>query len=59
MSQNSKKSKAESPWSMAWRHFKRNKMAVFGLILLTIIVFSAIFAPLLAPHDPNKTKILK
>src|SRR6056297_235539 len=58
MSQNNK-SKAESPWSMAWRHFKKNKMALFGLFLLTIIVLSAIFAPLLAPHDPNKTNILQ
>jgi hypothetical protein len=37
MSQKNNKSKAETPWSMAWRHFKKNKMAVTGLILLTII----------------------
>jgi peptide/nickel transport system permease protein len=35
-----------------WRTFLQNKAAVAGLVLVILIVFVAIFAPLLAPHDP-------
>ncbi len=31
----------------------RDKKAVVGIIILAILVFGAIFAPLLAPYDPN------
>jgi peptide/nickel transport system permease protein len=37
-----------------WRTFLQNKAAVVGLVLVIIIVLIAIFAPLLAPHDPLK-----
>lgn len=33
--------------------FFQNKLAVVGLILLTIIIGAAVFAPLLTPHDPD------
>ncbi len=36
----------------AWRTFSRNRSALVGLILIVIIVLVAIFAPLLAPHNP-------
>ena len=35
------------------RRFRYNKSAVFGLILILILVFMAIFADFLAPNDPN------
>lgn len=35
-----------------WRQFRRHKGAVAGLIILTIIVFSAVFGPMIYPHDP-------
>ena len=35
-----------------WSAFKENRGAVFGLIVLGIIIFCAIFADLIAPHDP-------
>ena len=35
-----------------WRQFRRHKGAVVGLILLTIIVFSAFIGPLIYPYDP-------
>jgi peptide/nickel transport system permease protein len=37
-----------------WRTFRQNKAAVVGLVLVILIVAVAIFAPLLAPHDPLK-----
>jgi peptide/nickel transport system permease protein len=35
-----------------WRQFKRHKGALVGLVLLTVIVISAVFGPLVWPHDP-------
>jgi peptide/nickel transport system permease protein len=35
-----------------WRTFLQNKAAVAGLVLVILIVLVAIFAPVLAPHDP-------
>lgn len=34
----------------AWRRFIRNKAALAGLVFIGIIVFSAIFAPFIAPY---------
>ena len=35
----------------------RNKTAVAGLFIITMFVLMAIFAPLLAPHDPLETSL--
>jgi dipeptide transport system permease protein len=37
-----------------WQYFRANKGAVFGLVVLVLLVLMAIFAPLLAPHPPNE-----
>ncbi len=37
-----------------WRTFVRNRLAVGGGIVVGILVALAVFAPLLAPWDPNK-----
>ena len=37
---------------MGWQRLKRNPMAMFGLVILIILCFSAVFAPFLSPHDP-------
>lgn len=37
----------------AWRRFRRNPLALFGLGVVTILVLSALFAPLIARYDPN------
>ncbi|SMH44231.1 ABC transporter permease subunit [Azospirillum agricola] len=36
-----------------WYHFKQNKGALLGLVVILVIAFVAVFAELLAPHDPN------
>ena len=41
-----------------WLAFRRNKLSWLGLALLGIIVFAAVFAPLIAPHDPLQQNIL-
>ena len=36
-----------------WRTFARNRLAVFGLIIVALLVLIAAFAPLLAPYSPT------
>lgn len=38
----------------AWRRFRRNPLALFGLAVLLLLGISAIFAPVIAPFDPNR-----
>ncbi|MBB5791826.1 ABC transporter permease [Jiangella mangrovi] len=42
-----------SPRRAAVRRFLRNRLAAAGLVFLVLATLAAIFAPLLAPHDPN------
>lgn len=41
----------QSMWRIAFKRFRRNKLAVVGLVVLSILVFIAIFAPAIATHD--------
>jgi ABC-type dipeptide/oligopeptide/nickel transport system permease subunit len=42
-----------SQWNIAWRRFKKNKAALAGLIFIGVIVFMALFSPILARYPPN------
>ncbi len=44
---------SHSLWYYSWIRFKRNKLAMAGLITLIILILIAITAPFLAPFDPN------
>ena len=35
-----------------WYYFSRNKGAVLGLAIFLLVLFIAVFAPLIAPHSP-------
>lgn len=35
-----------------WRRFKRSRTAVAGLVVVLLVIGSAIFADVIAPHDP-------
>ncbi len=37
------------------RAFMRNRIAVVGLVIVSIMIFVALFGPLIAPYSPNKT----
>lgn len=43
-----------SHWALAWYRLRRNKMAMLGAAIVLLLILAAIFAPLLAPHDPNQ-----
>ncbi|WP_428644317.1 ABC transporter permease subunit [Roseibium sp.] len=36
-----------------WYYFSQNKGAVIGLVIFTLLVVMALFAPLIAPHNPD------
>jgi len=40
------------PWVLAWRRFRKARLALVGGIVLFGFVFCAVFAPWLAPYDP-------
>ncbi|GHJ39350.1 ABC transporter permease [Streptomyces sp. TS71-3] len=50
--------KALGPGSVAVRALLRNRLAVAALVLLALLVIAALFAPLLAPADPNAQDLL-
>lgn len=37
---------------LGWLRLRRNNLAVIGLVIVALLLTMAIFAPLLAPHDP-------
>jgi ABC-type dipeptide/oligopeptide/nickel transport system permease subunit len=41
-------------WRDIWKRFVRNPLSVAGLIIIIGLVVIAIFAPLIAPDDPDK-----
>jgi peptide/nickel transport system permease protein len=41
-------------YSKALRRFFKHRLAVAGLVFLGIVILAAIFAPLVAPHDPEE-----
>lgn len=46
-----------SLWQNALRSLKRNPLAVVGFVLLSSVVFLAVFAPWVAPHDPLEIRL--
>ena len=46
-----KTAKKRSQLSMVWARFRRNKMAMAGLVIILILVILAIFAPFIAPYE--------
>lgn len=41
-------------WGNAFRQLLRKRSAVVGLVMLGVLLFVAVFAPLIAPHGPNE-----
>ena len=40
-----------SYWKDAWRRFRKDKLAMFGLVMILIVSLFAIFGPMLCPYD--------
>ena len=44
--------KEESPWRIVWRRFRKHRLALAGIITITIIALACFLAPWIAPFDP-------
>ncbi|OYD08609.1 peptide ABC transporter permease [Paludifilum halophilum] len=51
------KPRGKSPLQLALRRFFKNKMAIAGVIILAVVSFISIFAPLFISHDPLATDL--
>jgi peptide/nickel transport system permease protein len=40
-------------WRDAWTRLRRNPGAIVGVVVITLFILMAIFAPLITPYDPN------
>jgi peptide/nickel transport system permease protein len=46
-----------SATDLAWRQFRRHRLALLGFVLFGLLCLSALVAPL-SPYDPNRTSLL-
>lgn len=56
------KTKKNSQWRDVWRRLRKNRMAMFGLCVLILLAFLAIFADVVAPYgydDQNYSQMLE
>ncbi|MDI3341648.1 MAG: ABC transporter permease [Sphaerobacter sp.] len=51
--------RAPRSWrQIAWQRFVRNRVAVLSALFLIVMYLVALFAPVIAPYDPNEVDIL-
>jgi peptide/nickel transport system permease protein len=43
----------KSPWQVAMRRFRKNRLAVYSIYVILFFYAAAILAPILAPYDPS------
>ncbi|PKO61327.1 MAG: peptide ABC transporter permease [Betaproteobacteria bacterium HGW-Betaproteobacteria-18] len=51
--------KAESPLRLSWRRFTQNRFAMAASAVVLLFLLMAIFAPWIAPQDPNDSDLLR
>lgn len=51
--------KANSLWRLTMRRIFRRRSSQIGLTILGLLIFAAVFAPIIAPYDPNEVLIGK
>lgn len=52
-------SQSSKPYARLWRSLLSSRTGMFGSIIVLAIIFVAIFAPFLAPADPNRQQIME
>ncbi|CAM4436452.1 nickel transporter permease [Paenibacillus phoenicis] len=46
--------KVSGPWRDAWKAFRKNKIAMAGLIMIVFFILIALLAPVIAPYEFDK-----
>lgn len=49
--------RASSYWAVSWNIFRRNKLGMLCLVVVCLLMLVAVFAPVLAPYDPNAQEL--
>lgn len=52
---------AEKRYSMSkdlWNQYKKNKMAIIGLVVICIFILMAVFAPIITPYKPEAQDLM-
>lgn len=47
---------AASQWQLIWRKFRKHKLAIVGLVILTLLYAGALFCEFLAPYHPHNAR---
>ena len=42
----------ESPWKVVWKRYRKHRLALAGMVTITLIALACFLAPLYAPYDP-------
>jgi cationic peptide transport system permease protein len=42
----------KKPYQLLWKHFVPQHFALFGLIILSVLLLLAVISPFISPHDP-------
>lgn len=48
----------QTPWTMALKQFRRNKLAIVGLIILAVLIIVCFYGPVLSKYSLLKTDII-
>ena len=49
-----RRSRSESIAAQIWRRFRQHRLAMFGLAAIAVLFLAALFAPVIAPYDPEQ-----
>ncbi|MCF8000613.1 MAG: ABC transporter permease [Halanaerobiales bacterium] len=58
MSKLENKNRPSNPWYEAGRRLLKSRIGVLGIVFIGVLLLVALFAPLLAPHDPFEQNIM-
>lgn len=50
--------KVQTPWSMAFKQFRRNKLAIVGVVIIVLLVVVCFYGPVFSKYPLLKTDIL-
>lgn len=57
INQENETQEVSSPWLESWQRFKKNKLAIIGLVIILFFIILALLAPLIAPEGINDQKL--